>query len=76
MGPALDIRGSGQAFAIYQGKARISRFYDSNKAAIATMRAVEARLVPVTALPCLSCGTRFNSTGRGNRMCDPCRKEA
>lgn len=72
----LDIRGSGQAHAIYLGKTRISRFYSGNTAAIAAMRGVEARLRPVMTRGCLSCGERFNSTGPGHRMCKPCREGA
>lgn len=72
----LDIRGSGQSYAIYQGKARISRFYDGNKAAIAAMRGVAARLTPVTTRPCLCCGARFPSAGNGNRLCRDCRVQS
>lgn len=28
------------------------------------------------ARPCLTCGTTFDSTGFGHRMCDPCRLRA
>lgn len=72
----LDIRGSGHSHAIYLGKTRISRFYQHNMGAIAAIRRVEARLKPVNRIPCLGCRDPFNSTGRGHRMCDRCRKEA
>ena len=36
----------------------------------------EARAVNGRVIPCLACGHKFLSTGKGNRICDPCKMSA
>ena len=44
--------------------------------AIAALPGITARARPVTITPCLCCGDPFRSTGKGNRLCPSCRKDA
>jgi hypothetical protein len=74
--PALDIRGSGQAFFIYEGTRRVAGPFWGQHMATAALRGTARRLRPATARPCLCCGTAFPSTGPGHRLCKTCRGQA
>ncbi len=73
--PHFSLIGSGHSVAIYRGAERVSRFYQHRDAATARMNALEA-ISLITARPCLCCGARFNSTGKGHRLCSTCRAAA
>lgn len=71
--PALDIRGSGTSWQIYQGSVPVSRTYSSHCNAVAALRGVEQRLDPkVTRLRRCRCGESFLA-GRGEILCSSCR---
>lgn len=74
--PALDIRGSGNSWAILCDGRPLPRHFDRHHKAATALDALRRRMTPTTARSCLCCGTRFNSTGAGNRLCPPCRTDA
>lgn len=74
MRPALAIVGPAKSLYIMRGTTRLAGPIAGHSNAIAALPGIERRLTPITARPCLCCGARFNSTGKGHRLCTPCRK--
>ncbi|MFN6055916.1 MAG: hypothetical protein ACK47C_07770 [Paracoccaceae bacterium] len=71
----LSIIGKGLSNWIARGGKPVAGPYTSHQNALTALRGVEARQKPVLIRPCLRCGNHFKSTGRGNRLCDGCKKE-
>jgi hypothetical protein len=71
--PPFDLRGSGNAHAVFRGATRVSRYYNCRDAATARWNQLEA-IAKITPRACLTCKSSFNSTGKGHRLCAPCRK--
>lgn len=76
MSADLSIAGKGLSNWIAQGGHTVAGPYTSHGNAIAALPGVQARLRPVTITPCLCCGDHFKSTGKGNRLCPSCTREA
>lgn len=76
MSADLQIIGKGLANYIAQGGRTVAGPYTSHGNAIAALPGVAARLAPVTIRCCLHCRESFNSTGKGNRLCPTCRRDA
>lgn len=72
----LSIIGKGLSNWIARGRQPIAGPYTSHQNAVAALRGVEARLKPVRVTACLCCRNHFKSTGRGNRLCPSCRRDA
>lgn len=75
MTPALDIRGSGTAWAIFHQGRQVGGPYTSHNNAISAERGVAARLAPATVRfrKCSSCRTGFMASGK-TPCCPDCRK--
>lgn len=71
----LQIVGSGHSYVITQGGKVLARATSTGNA-IARLRGVEARLRPVFIRQCIACPTHFKSTGKGNRLCPICTRDA
>ena len=76
MSADLSIAGKGLSNWIAQGGHTVAGPYTSHGNAIAALPGVQARLRPVTITPCLCCGDQFKSTGKGNRLCPSCKRDA
>lgn len=72
---ALDVRGSGEAYAVYLGPTRITAFFGSWSAANSAASTIEERSRQ-TKRPCITCGKTMLSTGPHHRMCTACRSAA
>lgn len=72
----LSIIGCGTFFSVVQGRRVVAQGMTSHGNAIAALPGIEARLRPVLIRDCLCCATPFKSTGKGNRLCPQCRKDA
>lgn len=73
--PRLDIRGSGQAFAVFDGKRQVSRIFTTWASAAPKANRLE-REARSARRDCLCCGVPFLSLGRGHRLCARCRRSA
>lgn len=56
------------------GGVRVSGFFTSFDSAELRMERI-AREAAACIRPCITCGTRFTSEGKHNRMCSSCRRE-
>lgn len=72
----LSIAGKGLSNWIVQGTRTVAGPFTSHGNAIAALPGVAARLRPATITPCLCCRAHFKSTGKANRLCPSCRRDA
>lgn len=72
----LEIRGSGNSFAIVQGGRVVAGPYTNHGNATTALRGVEERLKPVFLVTCLRCRRTFQTKSRGLRLCQCCKRDA
>lgn len=71
----LSIVGLGGSYRVLADGRAQPGHYTSAGNAIAALPGVQRRLRPISRRACLCCGQAFNSLGRGNRLCQPCKEE-
>lgn len=71
--PRLEVRGSGEAFAVVQDGRVVSRTYRIPERAWAAADRLE-RAARRRIRACLCCDKAFMSDGPHNRLCGPCRQ--
>jgi hypothetical protein len=71
--PRLDVRGSGEAFAVMLDGRRVSMPFNKPELAWAAAARLE-RALRTTTRACLCCAAAFPSEGPHNRLCNHCRQ--
>ena len=71
----FHIRGSYLSWSVWKGSLKVSRDYRDLDAVAAALERIE-RKSREKQRRCLCCGTPFTSSGKGHRLCAPCRSRA
>ncbi|MBR9764729.1 MAG: hypothetical protein GYB53_14675 [Rhodobacteraceae bacterium] len=70
----LDVRGSGRSWAVFNGAERVSPHFSCEYTAVGAATRLEKQSRQRQRV-CLCCRDRFISSGPGNRLCSPCRRD-
>ena len=73
---SLHVQKTGRGYAVFDGKERVSGTFSNRDIALRAQDRMDveaANAKHARNRPCLTCGTEFESTGPGHRMCGNCR---